>query len=219
MFLLTKSIARGLRSRTLANRSRYFLFIVALFGCGLGCNDGATRVLPEAIDANAAQNAVEMLDLNKDGLIDSEELANSPGLRAAMSRVDTNGDEKLSAAEIGARILSWQKSKVGRLALPCRFTQAGQPLAQASVSLIPEPFLGDKLKPVSVVTDSQGMVVFSSAANLKDPQGVSVGFYRVEVRKQDGSVPAKFNVQTTLGIEVAIDSTAIANGFATFEIP
>ena len=71
------------------------------------------------------------MDTNKDGVLDYEELAKAPGLRAAMAKikklVKIRGaapsesqlkSVKISAEEIDARIQEWKAHGTGRVAVP-----------------------------------------------------------------------------------------------------
>jgi hypothetical protein len=38
--------------------------------------------------------------------------------------------------------------------------------------------------------------------SAEDPKGIPLGFYRIEVTKDGESIPAKYNTETILGIDV-----------------
>ncbi|MGA2034779.1 MAG: EF-hand domain-containing protein, partial [Thermoguttaceae bacterium] len=171
----------------------------------LGCSDKNTsRIHPPAIDANAAQKAMELYDTNKDGLLDKSELEKVPGLNAAIKTVDTNNDGKISADEISARIEFWQKSRVGRRSMTCTVKHNGQPLAGATVNFVPESFLGTGLPTGVGTTGPSGTAPVNAPAEGDVPaMGMPSGFYRVEITKSGENIPAKYNTATTLGAEVA----------------
>ncbi len=190
------------------------LTIAAAAGCG---NSRPPPLLPQSIAADAAQKAMEMYDANKDGFLDDEELQKAPGLAAAKKEVDADHDGKISAEEIAARIDSWRKSKVGRIVLTCLITHNGQALPGATVTLVPEKFLGNQLTPGNGVTDARGRAFISATAN---PPGLSPGFYRVQVTKADEKIPAKYNTETTLGQEIGGEAAGINSdqGGPTFDL-
>ncbi|MGA2033484.1 MAG: hypothetical protein ABSG68_14610 [Thermoguttaceae bacterium] len=172
-----------------------------------GCGGGQSRVYPPAIASDAAQKAMELYDSNKDGFLEGAELDKVPGLKAALKQVDTNGDGKINAEEISARIASWKTSKAARLNTACKVLRKGKPLSGATVTLVPESFLGTALKPATATTDQSGMAMFSVDGPGGLP-GVPPGFYRVEVTKSGEDIPAKYNTETVLGMEVAVDNAA-----------
>jgi len=161
-------------------------------------------VLPDLPDANAASKAMELYDTNKDCFLDAKELEKVPGLNAAMKQVDTNHDGKVSEQEIAERIKSWADSQIGRLQIVCRVTHNGKPLAGAKVVFAPEKFLGGTLQPGSGTTSAAGSAMIS-CPYAADPtvQGLSPGFYRVEITKDGEKIPATYNTETTLGREIA----------------
>jgi len=178
------------------------LLAAALGGCGGG---STPRVQPRDIAAGAGQRAMELYDTNKDGFLDQGELDHVPGLKAALTQVDTNGDGKISAAEIDARIAAWKDSKVGRLGVTCRVRNHGKPLVGATVTFVPESFLGGNLRSASGTTDARGRCALREVDGDGTP-GVSPGFYRVQITKSGENIPAKYNTETTLGQEVARDA-------------
>ena len=174
-----------------------------------GCGGTFSRVEPLGIASNAAQKAMEMYDANRDGLLDGQELEKVPGLKAALKQVDSNGDGKISAEEIDARIAAWKESKVGRMSVSCRVRNRGKPVVGATVTFVPESFLGDNLHAASGTTDSFGTCSLREAGEDGLP-GVSPGFYRVQITKSGAKIPAKYNSETTIGQEVARDAAGIA---------
>src|SRR5579871_6074012 len=93
----------------------YLAVVVAALA---GCNQ--TVVRPPSIASDAGTKAVAKYDANKDGVLDYQELASAPGLRAAVVRIKKLSkpreslppesvvkSQKISAAEIDARIAEW----------------------------------------------------------------------------------------------------------------
>ncbi len=183
--------------------------LLGLGGCGSAV---LPPVLPDTPDPSAPNRAMDMYDTNKDGFLDAKELEKAPGLKAALDRLDTSHRGKISSDEIAARIKFWADSKVGRMPVSCRVLHNGEPLAGAKVVFAPEKFLGDGLQSGSGTTDRQG-IAWISSPYAADPsvKGLSPGFYRIQITKDGERVPARFNVETTLGAEVA--PRAEKNGF------
>lgn len=180
-----------------------------------GCFGGPKGVGAIPIDPKAsAARAMTKLDTNSDGALSESELAASPPLKEAASRIDLNRDKKLSADEIALRISDWLKGGSWQN-LSCFVRKRDVPLVGARVRLIPEEFLGDGLKVAEGISDEEGSVVVSVAeADLPyrgAPKGLYPGFYRAEISKEEGgqeTIPAEFNQRTTLGFEVGFDSAS-----------
>ena len=192
------------------------LFSAFLLGVA-GCSRGPSRVMPPKISpSGAASAAMQKYDTNKDGFLDAKELEKAPALQSALKEIDTNSDGKISADEIAARITSWQDSKLGMTTLLTRISLDGQALEGATVTFVPEEFLGNDIQKAVGTTGKNGTTMMS----IEHPQtpglrGVQPGLYRVEVSKMVGgkeSIPAKYNTATTLGVEVAQGSPAMNAG-------
>ena len=68
----------------------------------------------------------------------------------------------------------------------------------------PEPFLGDEIKAARGTTNQHGVAVMEISSELNE-RGVHSGFYRIRVSKKSAAteqIPARYNEQTQLGIEV-----------------
>ena len=172
-----------------------------------GCREGRVPV-PRVSPEEASRQALAEYDRNGDGLLDAAELERCPALNSCLKALDKNGDGRLSAEEIADRLLVYQKSQVGLQAFACQVTLDGRPLAGATITFLPEPFLGRALKPARGVSDSRGMARLQELG--ADPPGVPCGLFRVEVSKKDAGgrevVPARYNTQSVLGQEVAPDT-------------
>ena len=193
-----------------------FEFLVAsaaLVLSACGCSGGPGRIATPDVDADdAASQAIELYDKNADARLDASELAACPSLNAALPMYDADKDGSLAEAEIAAGIGSWAASGAGAIPLPFRVTLDGKPLAGAQLKLTPAPFLGDAVKPALGEADAAGGGTFTMApedrpANV--PKSLPVmqpGLYRVEITHPTVQVPAKYNVETTLGVESAMAS-------------
>jgi hypothetical protein len=199
---------------------------LSALACG-GCNKRPSRVTPDSIAGDAAKKAIELYDTNLDGFLDAAELEKAPGLKAGVAQIkglsgpnqDPNvlakeiQNAKISAEEIQVRIDAWKKSKDGRLPVSCSVTHNGQPLAGATVTAVPEEFLGGALKPATATTDEFGNARLSSApSGSGDVPGMSPGYYRLQITKAGENIPSKYNSQTTLGMEVAADNQQTMRG-------
>ncbi len=197
--------------------------VCVILGMTGGCENRVERVRPPVIDASAAgREAIAQYDANQDGTIHGEELEKAPALKAALKQIDAGGNRRLTAGEITARIVQWQKSKLGLTTVRGMVRLNGKPLSDATVTLVPERFLGPNMQPATGKTDASGVASLSVAVPPEPGLlGVAPGFYRVEISKKvdaTETVPAKYNTQTTLGLEVALDADAMADGEATFDL-
>jgi hypothetical protein len=185
-----------------------------------GCSDGQPSIEAPAINAGGAgRQAMQRYDANRDGRVSGDELDGAPALKAALGSLDANGDGGVTADEVADRVGAWQASQLGRMSITCDVILDGKPLSDATVTFVPEEFLGDEIQAARGVTDARG----SAAMSIPDlfPPGVACGLYRVEISKlADGeeTIPAEYNSQTTLGVEVAEDAGA-GEGMVQFDLP
>ena len=136
-----------------------------------------------------------------------DEWSASPALVAVSASYDKNGDGTLSAEEIAAGLAAWQQSGVGARAVPFVVRWNGRPLAGATVRLVPAPFLDDAVKGASGETGPGGAGQLSMAAEDRPRNAPNIplmqpGLYHVEITHPSIKIPAKYNTQTTLGIEI-----------------
>jgi len=169
--------------------------------------------VPDYSPSAAGKRAIELYDTNGDGVISGAELDKCPALKRALSRYDTGGDGKVTAENIAARIQTWKNAKsAGLVHLVVRLTLDGEPLSGATVTLDPEPFLGDAAKRLVGTTSEFGSVSPIAEGAVTDghtPVGAIPGLYKIRIsKKSDGkeTIPARYNAQTELGVEVASDS-------------
>jgi len=170
-----------------------------------GCGKGDDLTAPSYSPDKAAQQAMAEYDANHDGYLDAKELERCPALKNSLDSMDTNGDHRLSAEEITARIRAYQTSGVALMATGCQVRLDGKPLQGATVKYLPEKFMGSSIKPASGVSDDRGGVVLT--AEGEKVAGVQPGFYRVQVSKKDAGgqemIPARYNQDTLLGAQVS----------------
>ncbi len=186
--------------------SLHFLLIVSiLFAAGCSRRPRAPR-RPGVNAAAAGRAAIEMYDTDGDGKLDTTELERCPALLMALPLADTDGDGKLSADEIAARVEAWFAFGTIMMDAAPLVTLDGQPLEGAEVVFEPEEFLGEGFTECRGVTDASGQARVSGS-DATYP-GVYVGAYRVRISKVvDGqeTLPARYNTESELGVEVAED--------------
>ena len=176
--------------------------------------------MPELDPTGAAAAALADYDTDQNGVISGTELNACPALQKALMEIDTNGDGGLSADEIAQRVQSYVDNRLGRMTLACAVLMDGAPLPGATVTFVPERFLGDAIPPATGTTSSTGIASMSN----KDvsPPGITVGFFKVQISKKDASgnelIPERYNVATQLGQEIALGSQALSMGPIMFQL-
>lgn len=192
----------------------------------MGCSRGPARVKQPTIDPVAAGvRALEAYDSNRDGTIAGGELDASPALKSALARFDANQDGGISAAEIAERVKAWKMMKTGLASVRCQVMLDGKPLAGATVDFVPEPFLGEHVKPASGTVNQFGDAAPTvSDADKPDPKlpgGVHFGLFTVKIAKPTGgkdTIPARYNSKSTLGLEVSYDEPGIRDNNLAFRL-
>jgi hypothetical protein len=181
------------------------VYLILLF-FSLGCSGRPGRVHPPNVDADeAAQAAIEQLDKNLDGQLADAELQAAPGLAAAKDRYDADHSGALGVEEIAAGIRRWSEGQVGAAAVAYMLQLDGRPLPGAQVKAIPEPFLGEALKPATGIDGYLAVAPEDRPANAPKLPLILPGLYRIEITHPSVKIPAKYNTQTTLGLEVSAD--------------
>ena len=110
---------------------------------------------------------------------------------------------------------------IARVAVPVEVTLDGAPLAGARVLFDPEPFLGPQVKPAAGTTSSGGGTVVSVAAeDLDDARfpGTACGWYKIRITSDSHEIPARYNTETTLGCEVAMNTHWTGAGGITLNL-
>jgi hypothetical protein len=191
--------------RFLARAGRTWLLMGLALGLLSGCGGSDTLTPPSYSPERMAQDAMADYDTNHDGFLDAKELERCPALKGGLVAIDQNGDHRLSTDEIAARIRTYAESQVALEHVSCRLLLDGHPLQGATVTYVPEKFMGSSLRSATGVSNSQGGVGLITQGE-KLP-GVQPGFYRVQVSKKDAggkeTIPARYNQDTILGIEVS----------------
>ncbi len=179
----------------------------------VGCTRGPTAVeVPPIQPDEAARRALENYDANGDDQLSLEELQACPAIRNVIGRYDQDGDGQISQDELSKRFAMWVSGRVAVTTLACNVTLAGRPLAGARIELIPETFLADAVQPAKGVTDESGSAILGIDPahlpdDMKDLQGVvHQGVFRVQITHPEVDIPAKYNANTELGLEVSADT-------------
>jgi len=181
---------------------------------GFGDRAPPARLTPPGIDAAAAgKAAIAAYDKNGDGVISGDELDKCPAIKSSLKRYDNDGDGKVTAEAIAARIKKWQATRIGAMPVQISLELDGEKLDGATVTLEPEAFLGPNMPTITGKSNGRGFVNL-----MVDPRtrpGVPPGLYKVKVSKMvddKETIPARYNTDTELGVEVAMDNRDLMNG-------
>ncbi len=180
----------------------------ALLGIA-GCGGGPIALKQIEIDpAASGQRAIEAYDKNGDGVLAGEELDQAVSLKSAMSRLDLDQDGQVTAEEVTGLIELATNDVVVITTVKCNVYLDGELLDGAIVTFEPEEFLGAGIPNASGITSKGRADITIAEEQRQDPtaRGVHIGLYRVKISKIVGgleTIPAKYNTNTTLGIEVA----------------
>jgi hypothetical protein len=169
-----------------------------------GCSGPETLKVASYSPDEAAKQVMAEYDTNHDGYLDAKELERCPSLKYSFASIDTNADKRLSTEEIAARIQVYADSQIAIKATGCHVTLDGKPLEGATVTYVPEKFMGSSLRRATGVSNQTGAVTLTVEGE-KLP-GAQPGFYRVQISKKNASgqemIPARYNQDSILGIEV-----------------
>lgn len=189
----------------------------SLLGCGSvvgvslvfvgGCFFSGRRVaaVPSFSPSAAAASAMEQYDTDHDGKLSGAELDACPSIKSALSKLDTGGDKAVTLENLTARMQAW-KTGVTRIGVSCTVLRDGKPLADAEVKFVPEKFMGGSFPTATGKTGAGGKTIISlPETEAGGFPGIPFGYYRVEITKGN-EIPAKYNTETTLGQEIAVDN-------------
>jgi hypothetical protein len=170
-----------------------------------GCADGPEKI-PEP-DMNPTAVAAAILgeyDKDANGELSKSELKACKGLAQlaenTLNPLDVDGSGEISAEELAEKFKAFVEVK--RQLFLCKVTLRNRPLEGGTVTLIPEPFMGDSVPSASGEVDANGNCQLETDDGLP---GVVAGLYKVEIDHPRAKVPSKYNTETMLGI--AVDST------------
>jgi hypothetical protein len=171
-----------------------------------GCTRGPAGVhAPEWDPAAASQRAFSEYDSNHDGKLSKDELKKCPGLLATLKLFDVDGDGAISEKEIETKLREIHEQQAALVEVTCAVNRGGQPLEGATVTFVPEAFMGDAFGSASGVSGRDG-TAFPTVADEDLPKelrgrvhGVHCGVFRVTVTHPHVDIPVKYNTQTELG--------------------
>lgn len=202
------------------SRPAFWLLSIIIF---CGCHRGPRAIPSAKINfRQAAAQAIQDCDANDDSFVSRREAENLPGLLSTFEIADQNSDGQLNADEIQQRLRNIIDHSPALVGLTFEISRHGKPLENATVEMVPEPFLGDAFKSAKAITDDLGMAIMSlSEADLPfpgSPPGVRSGLYRVKITSKTETIAAKYNEATTLGVDVSNDSMTLRTSAVRFRL-
>ena len=204
------------------------VLILGVLFCGtiVSCSRLPGRIPMPKLDPTAAsQAAIEQYDTDGDGSLGDDELASCPPLKNSLATLDQDGNGQIEGSEIERRLAHWIEADQALMVIPYEVSFRGQLLEGATLTFIPEPFLGSAFTPASGVTDQYGVAsVIHEPEDRPDPdfpQGIRVGFYRIEVTKEVNGkevLPKKYNTESILGQEIAPGAAGLGQGMLQLQL-
>ena len=177
-----------------------------------GCDQSPAPPKAPTLDLSlATTKVIEHYDTNNDNVLDQEELEVCPAFSKSKTPFDSDGDGKVSPVELHSRLEQLVSTGTILVDAIAEVTFDNKPLVGATVTLDPEPFMGPNYAPVTSITDDAGLVTFTG----HDPKlpGVYLGFYRVRISKVSNGeeqIPERYNLASTLGLELAAGRSPLA---------
>jgi hypothetical protein len=203
---------RGVFATSVAGACAFLCLLVGL-ALVAGCSQRASRVQPVEINASSASSeAMELYDKNADGALAGDELNAVPGIKKHLDKYDRDSDQRVTRDEISTRLSDWSSQKIALMGRSYIVTLDGRALEGASITLVPEPYLGENVKQATGDTGPGGLTRMSHAeedlpksANGRPLYGVKGGTFKIQITHPSRKIPAKYNTATELGDEIAYD--------------
>ncbi len=207
-------------SRSRLTFGRCFVLIAAASLClNAGCSSKPRRVSQVAIDFEKVASEMMAADVDQDGQVSKAEAKPFPGFAKGFAAIDSDKDGRVSAEEIQARLPGIFTRTSALLPGVCSVTLNGKPLDGAMVTFEPEAFFGGKIPTATAKVNSDGFGSLAIAEEDLPPGAPNVsglvrpGLYRVKVTHPERELPAKYNTETVLGVEVSPETTRGGGAF------
>lgn len=173
--------------------------VVALSLNAVSCGGSLkSQISRKAAPAEAAAAAIQAYDTDGDGKLSLAELQKAPALRSGLVRLDANRDSVVTLDELQSRLQTIENGS-DFIALAISVATKGRPLVGASVTLTPAPFMGAGLQSYTGTTVSGGSCQLQGTeARLP---GLPVGYYEAKITN-----PQR-NIDQIVGCEIADDAS------------
>jgi hypothetical protein len=185
-----------------------------------GCGTGPAAIPPPDVDVDyVVETLLAEYDANKNGGLSRDELAAEPVLAECLSQCRRDQGDEISGEHLTKKLHAIFDPTCALVSARLVVTRNGQPLANASVRLVPLPVLQNALPVGTGVTDEYGTTLISaSREDLPSeapplPGLMPPGLYLVEVTHPTTKIPEKYNRQTVFGRELS-GETSYRGGLA-----
>jgi hypothetical protein len=169
-----------------------FALLAVIFALVVGCSKPLPKqvTVPNYDPDSIATALLQQYDTNRDGSIDRSEVEKCPALKSAFAAIDTDKDQKLSRAELVARVTAYRDAGKAALVLAnVNVSVKGQPVADHIVTLTPDPAFGSSFMPAEGKTDANGYSPIRVTGY--EALGVPAGLYSITVKDGAGNVLGK----------------------------
>jgi len=177
------------------------LFLVLL----VGCDESAQLLETPALDpGKAATAAIAQYDTDNNGQISAAEAKDSALNPKSGWDADRNG--QISEEEIRTRLELYEARKPAMIEISCNVYLNNVPLDGAEVVFEPEEFLGGSVETARGTTDANGSASMMIPEIVEqDPTltGLRTGLYKVKITHANVQIPARYNEETTLTLELS----------------
>jgi hypothetical protein len=167
----------------------------AVLATGCGQQGGGVKTARQLDPEAVAAAALALYDRNGDGSLDATELGASPGLQAALPRIDADRNKALSSGEIAERFRAYQQQS-DLVSLVVYVQRDGSPVGGAEVTMAPDPLQGEGLQSYRAVATDSGEA--APEGESQSIPGIPVGLYSVRIVHN--------GVEKAVGCEVADDA-------------
>ena len=161
---------------------------LGLFAPGCGCSSAPTRSkhppkYTRKLSHRPPPPSSTRTPIKRAGAGELAAPASCPGFR-----IDANGDKRLSADELQKRVEAYAALTSGSVTVGCIVSVDNSPLADATVTFVPEACMGGALKTATAKTNVAGHCD-EFTIDGKTYRGVAAGLYKIQVTKDGVPFP------------------------------
>lgn len=227
MIASTPSVIRKTHSMMHHRLTRLTPFAVCqalIFAMLSGCSDKPGRIQQADVDFKlVSEQLFEAYDQDGSQSLDLAEAQKLSAIGVRFNEYDSNADKAITRDEIEERLQTTVfDPRKAFMEVSCVIKNNSRILPGATVKFVPVSFLETWLPPARGESDNRGVVKPSIEAkdfpeNAPKLSGfMRPGIYRVEITHPSVQIPAKYNSESILTVEVS--SSALATGSLMLQI-